>query len=104
MKRRPHKPVLSSLMCCRINNQWKGVIYALSMPTSLPWWYQPTGSGETGSIDRRVESGIPVIPPQIEIRDGGIFWSYDPEHRIPRVNPHADNTSQRLGQLRVAFT
>ena len=73
------------------------------MPTGIPWWYQPTGSGEIDSIDRRVESGYPSIPPLIEVRDGGVFWSFDPEHQIPRVNPLADNTSQLLGHLRAAL-
>jgi hypothetical protein len=73
------------------------------MPMEIPWWYQPTGSGETGSIDRRVEGGYPIAPPQIEIRDGGIFWSHDPDHQIPRINPLADGTPQLFGRLQAIF-
>lgn len=73
------------------------------MPSEIPYWYQPTGSGETDSIDRRVEAGLPVIPAQIELRNDGIFWSFDPEHRLPRVNPFANNAAQFLGNLRAAF-
>jgi hypothetical protein len=69
----------------------------------LPWWYQPTASGDLDSMDRAVDPGVPIVPPQIEIRDGGIFWSYDPEGKIPRVNPFSDNTSQLLAQLRTSF-
>jgi hypothetical protein len=68
----------------------------------LPWWYQPDASGEN-SMDRRIESGRPIIPEQIEIRDGGIFWSFDPEHKLLRIDPGSSPSSQLLGGLRNAF-
>jgi hypothetical protein len=54
-------------------------------------------------MDRRVESGPPIIPEQIEIRDGGIFWSFDPEHKLLRIDPRSSPESQLLGGLRNAF-
>ena len=54
-------------------------------------------------MDRAVDSGVPIVPPRIEIRDGGIFWSFDPDREIPRVDPGLDSKSQVLAQLRVAF-
>jgi hypothetical protein len=69
----------------------------------LPWWYQSTETAENNSIDRPFDSGISIIPQQIEIRDGGVFWSFDPEHEIPRPDPHSDDTSQILQALRISF-
>ena len=69
----------------------------------LPWWYQPDAIG-SNSMDRPVDIGFPIVPQQIEIRDGGIFWSFDPEHELLRIDPRSDSGSQFLGHTKNVFT
>jgi hypothetical protein len=83
-------------------NRWLEGIYPLSMPKtpSLPWWYLPNANGDD-TMDRSVDSGLPILPQQIEIRDGGIFWSFDPQHEFPRVDSHSDARSQVVSHLEL---